>query len=957
MRSLRLRAGSPSLAELARAMSCSHSTVSAYLNGHRLPPIGQLVRFALACRGDAATWRRKLADTHERLNRLPEPDSPRSSAAEDQFNAHEHDHGPRQLSALGPSSIPAAARQPTARQARPPEIWEGVPERNSGFTGRLELLRHARESIVAASGAGTSLVLYGLPGAGKTAVAIEYTYRYSTEYDVVSWIPSSHPALARSGMARLALPLGLPTAQASGIDSATEAAVGALGRGDPYARWLLVFDEADQPEDIAGLIPDGCGHVLITSRNPQWRETVDAVEVGLFTRTESAAFLNRRLVYRRLDQAIGSGDADLLAEKLGDLPLGLEHAASLLSETGMPPAEYVRLLSQQPGQILDMGTSPHYPMSMSKATKSIIARLEAAEPNASVVLRCFAFFDPEPVPLEGILRREYSADRLSPGTAAPLNDMLADPFWLGRVLDQIRRFGLARIDSTRKTIQIHRLVQALLRDELTTAEEAALRSGAHFLFTRAIPDNPGDKSTWPQLAKLAAHMGPARVLESSDPDVRAHILRMIRLLSLSGSYTTSRVVAETALKQWTADSGQDDPHVLAAHGHLGDVLRELGEYRAAADITKPALQRARQVFGTEHETSAFLAIGSNSDQRARGDFGEALRRDKASVALCREIFGISHPASLRATNNLALDLELTSDYAAARDLYLSALNQIQDMRETSKVDVVIFRTGLSRATRLVGAYREARTLAEQTREFSHQELGPEHPWTLRAARELSIAWRCASAYTQALDLARSLLDQCKRLFGEHHPDTLAAGLCMANALRSTGHIDQSIAMAEDVAVRGPSVYGANHPHNNGINGNLALLRRVSGDITGAYDLNRACRANLERELGNKHHHTLIVTANLASDLSALGELRTARQLGETALQRSQELLGEVHPMTLRCAYNLSLDRSADNLVTRTAANTESLISYLAEAIGPQHPDIENMKRGNRINFDFDLSPT
>jgi transcriptional regulator with XRE-family HTH domain len=67
MRRLRLRAGDPSLQELARAMSCTHSTVSAYLNGQRLPPPRQLESFVLACKGNTAEWLQRLEAVREQL--------------------------------------------------------------------------------------------------------------------------------------------------------------------------------------------------------------------------------------------------------------------------------------------------------------------------------------------------------------------------------------------------------------------------------------------------------------------------------------------------------------------------------------------------------------------------------------------------------------------------------------------------------------------------------------------------------------------------------------------------------------------------------------------------------------------------------------------------------------------------------------------------------------------------
>jgi hypothetical protein len=65
LRKLRFRAGDPSLSALAHSMACSHSTVSAYLNGRRLPPPEQLASFVRACKGDTANWLERLEEVRE----------------------------------------------------------------------------------------------------------------------------------------------------------------------------------------------------------------------------------------------------------------------------------------------------------------------------------------------------------------------------------------------------------------------------------------------------------------------------------------------------------------------------------------------------------------------------------------------------------------------------------------------------------------------------------------------------------------------------------------------------------------------------------------------------------------------------------------------------------------------------------------------------------------------------
>jgi hypothetical protein len=834
---------------------------------------------------------------------------------------------------------------PVWASGRVPKIWGRVPRRNKNFTGREDLLLQLRADMGTNVTATAPHALHGLGGVGKTQVAIEYAHKYQSEYDVVWWISADQPVLVRSSLAGLAPHLGLPPATATGIEDAAMAVLDSLRRGDPYGRWLLVFDNADQPEDINDIIPRGSGHVLITSRNHRWQSVAETVLVNVFNRAESVAFLKKRVA-----NAISDPDATRLAQELGDLPLALEQAGALQAETGMSVNEHLQLLKEQTSELLAEKKPSEYPIPMTAAWKLSVSKLNEQLPEAVHLLRCCAFFGAEPIPRDVFI---WASQDVQP----QLSGLLAKPILLNNAIGELGRFALARIDAVSRTIQVHRLIQALLREELSPEQQDLFRHDVRLLLAAAAPKNPDDNVRWPLYAELAAHVVPSGSDECQDPTVRKFALGIARYLYQSGDRPSSRALLERLLDRWKADSGADHPDVLTAQWHLGNTLRDLGEYQAAYDLTRVTLKCSRQILGPNSELTLMLMNGFGADLRARGEFAAARDLDEQSRRLHEECLGATDPRTLRTMNSFGLDYELNSDYQAARELHqLTYVQQNEATSEVSKSDVLASCSGLARAVRLCGAYAEARCLSNDAYEFGRQQLGADHFWTLRAAKELSIALRRTAAYKEALELARDVFERCTRLFGAGHPDTMGAALSLINILRTVGEIDEAAKLAEDTMDRYPKVYGADHPYNHGCAGNLALLLRLRGDLVGARGLNETCLDGLDAKLTRDHHYPLTVATNLASDIAGLGDAADARKLGEDTLARLRSLLGESHPLTLGCAANLAVDMRTHGAKEEASRLTEDTLERYKRTLGLGHPDTVFAREGRRLDFDFDPPP-
>jgi TIR domain-containing protein len=376
-----------------------------------------------------------------------------------------------------PASAPPFPRAGPVPAGKPgfagalPGVWR-VPPRNPRFTGRDGMLTELRGRL--RSGEATLVVqaLYGLGGVGKTQLVIEYAHRFAADYDLVWWIDAEQPVLIPEQLAALASRLGLPAGAT--VAATVERLLGELrGRG----RWLLVFDNATRPGDIADYQPGGAGQVMVTSRFPGWGALGGRLEVDVLTRSETIALLRARIP--ALDEEL----ADKLAAELGDLPLAAAQAAGYLEQTDLPPVDILRRFRAHRASLLARGEVVGYAGRIDTAWALSLQRLREEDPAAVQLLELAAFLAPEPIPLTLM---SGHADLLG----EPLHITAADPDALADTVGVLVGYSLARRSSN--GFQVHRLVQAVIRHRLSPERQQATAHQVVELLAAASPGDPDD---------------------------------------------------------------------------------------------------------------------------------------------------------------------------------------------------------------------------------------------------------------------------------------------------------------------------------------------------------------------------------------------------------------------------------------------------------------------------------
>jgi Tetratricopeptide repeat len=647
-----------------------------------------------------------------------------------------------------------------------------LPPRPALLAGREELLADVDTQLTAEPATGPRVVaLYGLGGAGKTSVAVEYAHRHLAEVGMAWQLPAEDPALLMAEFARLAAQLGArqvvdardPVASVHGV-----LAVFPVG-------WLLVFDNAPDQEAVQRFVPPaGKGRVLITSQSVVWPRGW-AVEVPPLGTVVAAGFLVNR-----------TGDPDEraaedLAGELGGLPLALEQAAAYIQATGTTLAGYLSLFRGRRADLLARGEAAGHPADVATTLGLALSGLEAEAPTAAGLLWLLACLAPEPVPLGPLLADANVVVQLAPEVAATVRPLLGDPVAAGDAVAALRRYSLVT-PAGDGLLLVHRLVQAVTLAQISAEVVGQWQQAAATLAGAAIPADTRLPATWPVCAVLLPHARAVLGLTSSG------LRQIARYLGYSGSYPAARDLFQLIADAHTEDDayGPEHPDTLTARYNLARWTGEAGDAAGARDQLAALLPVEEQVLGAEHPDTLTARANLAYWTGQAGDAARARDQDATLLPIRERVSGAEHLHTLVTRANLAYLTGEAGDAARARDQYAALLPVEERALGAEHPDTLATRANLARWTGEAGDAAGARDQLAALLPVEEQVLGAEHPRTLTTRANLARWTGEAGDAAGARDQLAALLPVEERVLGAEHPITLRARNNLGHWTRMAG---------------------------------------------------------------------------------------------------------------------------------------------------------------------------
>ena len=468
------------------------------------------------------------------------------------------------------------------------------------------------------------------------------------------------------------------------------------------SNWLLLFDGADDLEDISGLWPPGIhGDILYTSRNPMLRRLVGSQMrcVSEMNENEASELL---LKSARLDVSVKSfkKQASDIVTTLGCLALAVDQAGAYIASGECSIDDFLSTFNAHRQYLLQneayKGASEYnravyatwdlsYAAIARQAGSAANEALHQGSKAALQILQILPFFHNENI-MEEIFKAAAENPRAESDVAYDIADQCPSALFrlrsAGTWETQTFRLGIRTLisfslvgrDDFRCYLFMHRLVHSWSLDRLTAVEKNRFCNEARDILAKSIAwkfatsDYAFRRNLLPHITALHRQM----TLSSSS--TKSHELASFALVFReAGRWDEAEKLELQVMKTRKRVLKEEHPDTLTSMANLAVTYRNQGRWDEAEKLQMQVMESRKRVLKEEHPDTLTSMANLASTYWYQGRWDEAEKLDVQVMKTRKRVLKEEHPNTLTSMANLAATYRYQGRWDEAEKLELQVM--------------------------------------------------------------------------------------------------------------------------------------------------------------------------------------------------------------------------------------------------------------------------------------------
>lgn len=732
---------------------------------------------------------------------------------------------PEDLEALL-ANRPHQPLQLQSQEQEPRRRWIIPYQPNPYFTGRDRLLVDLHTTFLSDITSVSRQVLTGLPGIGKTQVAIEYAYRYHEAYQAILWATAETEEALMSDFVRMASILCLPEKDEQDKQRIIDGVKQWLNSNRD---WLLVLDNVGDPNLLNGFLPqEDKGHVLLTSRDPEAVLGATTITVEKMEIEVGATLLLRRARVLRRQETIGEA-SELEREKALEIskqmdghPLALDQAGAYIAETSCTVAEYLDFYLARRKKLLDDRGRNYlgHPDSLATTIHLSLEKVEQVNPVAANLLRMCAFIHPDDIPEELFTTGDFAL----PATYHPV---AADAYFLTEAIRVLVRYSFIQRCTEVKTVSVHRLVQDVLKDQMNY--EMQFRWASHTVWVVARTLSHLELGAWNQYQRYIPHaIVCIKLVDVWQIYYEATVYLTILVgayLRESASYTQAEPICLQALQLAQAILEPEHAFVILGLHNLAMLYEHWGDYEKAESYYLEAVETCSRKPDPNTLTSANIFNSLARLYMLRGKYSEAESVAQQALAIRESLSGTDAPEVASSLGTLAEIHSIQRKYRQAEPLLQRALAIREKGQKTDPLSLALSLNSFMLFYIGQGKHKKARPFCQRVLEIMEKERGPKHPEVAKICNNIAEVYRHLGEISKAEHYCKRAFEIFEEVYGSNSVHVIPT-LCMLAAIyQKQGNYAEAESLFKQALAVTAEKLGPEHPNMASVLSAYVLLIR------------------------------------------------------------------------------------------------------------------------------------